>query len=1048
MADNRIPAPPEGDVPATSGFGETFVSPFQSDLGIPAPPAGDITADPTLQEKAAEIGVGTVQGIKQGALTLPPAVAGARYGATLGAPFAPPYGPIIGGTLGFLGGLTIGSLIDQQVDDLFPMPKREDLIPYREGGKTTGAAIGGAPAAFGIPEMSANMVARWMSGIGSAARRYPVGFLAAESIGGLGAGIGGGTAVAYDPESPWTRFFAEAAGGIATNPVTLMVSQAGAAKGFLTDFSKSFSGDARKQKAANILVAGLTEAGEDPDKIVAFLNSQSAKEAIKLANPTVAQLTGSPLFTRLETTLSKNHPDYKAAVDKQGENALTAYKTMVQRLQDIGSPEALTAAAEAERDFFMKMTHDRVNLAMKNAADKIAKITTDTPQSRREIGQIVKTATLDALSDARDTEKELWQRAARDAYRITRAGQAIPKAVRPEAITENFLYVLDGMTPERFSKEFSGTLSPIMRRLGYEDKFYERFAAGKQTEQYVRTGQVPKEFIQTPRNKTANVEDLIQIRSDLLSYSRKASAAGDTDEARIYGRLAESVLDDLSQLNTQGYNIARQYSKDLNDYFSRSYSRELRSSTGYGAEKIPAEVLVSRVYGSGADLTAHRMQQIEDSVGFMRREYDRIAADPNIPQRQKTELLARIEPLARAADQRVASITDAQTRVMRLAAAQSVNPATGRLDVNRLARYVNDNRDMLSRMGILQDLEDATVAENLFKQVSNVNSKINEKLIKQTAFSNVLGAGERPTLAITSALNSNKPLTSFNKLVSMARRADAADGTTSAVDGLKSSVYDYAFTKAGGAKNFSPQAFEDALFNPVAPNQPSIMNILRSQGMITLTEQKNMKRLIDPMKRVEAGLQRGEAVDNLVSGADAVTDLALRIIGARVGTSLAPGGPGSLIAASAGSKAVRTIFDKMPTMSITKIIEDATQDPTLMKELLSKGRTVDERIQLGRRLNNYLFTAGYNAATFDPQELGIELPPTPTTGPSAAQMLRQLPPAPPTKGVPGLQVQPRGGQGAGTAAPAAPGGAPTQSRAMFQSLFPMDTISPLLGQPR
>lgn len=1046
MADNRIPPPPEGDIPALGGPGETFISPFQSDMGI-APPSGDIYADPTLAEKAAEVGTGLVQGAKQGALTLPPAVAGARAGAIAGAPFFPPYGAVVGGGVGFLGGLTLGTLIDQQIDDLFPMPKREDLIPYREGAKTTGAAIGGAPAAFGIPEMSANMVARWMSGLGSAARKYPVGFIAAESVGGIGAGIGGGTAVAYDPESPWTRFFAEAGGGIATGPVSLLVSQAGAAKNFLTDFGKAFSGDARKQKAANVLVAGLTEAGEDPDKIVAFLNSPSARDAIRLANPTVAQLTGSPLFTRLETTLSKNHPDYKAAVDRQGENALSAYKAMVKGLQDIGTPEALTAAANAERDFFMKMTHDRVNLAMKNAADKIAKITTDTPQSRREIGSIVKNATLDALGDARDTEKELWQRAARDAYRITRTGQAIPKSVRPEAITENFLYVLDGMTPERFSKEFSGTLSPIMRRLGYEDKFYERFATGKQTEQYVRTGQVPKEYIQTPKNKTANVEDLIQIRSDLLAYSRKAASAGDTDEARIYGRLAESVLDDLSQLNTQGYNIARQYSKDLNDYFTRSYARELRSTTGYGAEKIPAEVLVSRVYGSGADLTARRMEQIEDAVGFMRKEYDRIAADPNIPQRQKTELLARIEPLARVADQRVASITDAQTRVMRLAAAQSINPATGRLDVNRLARYVNENRDMLSRMGILQDLEDASVAENLFKQVSNINSKINDKLIKQTAFANVLDAGERPTVAITNALNSNKPLTSFNKLVGMARRADVADGTTNAVNGLKSSIYDYAFTKAGGAKNFSPQAFEDALFNPIAPNQPSIMNILRSQGMITLAEQKNMMRLINPMKKVEAGLMRGEAVDNLVSGADPVTDLALRIIGSRIGTSMAPGGPGSLIAASAGSKAIRTIFDRYPTMSITKIIEDATQDPMLMQELLTKGRTVNERVQLGRRLNNYLFTAGYNAATFDPQELGLELPPTPTTGPSAAQMLRQLPPAPPTKGVPGLQTKPSGGQGAGAAAPAA-GGPQSQSRSMFQSLFPMDTISPLLNQPR
>jgi hypothetical protein len=137
-------------------------------------------------------------------------------------------------------------------------------------------------------------------------------------------------------------------------------------------------------------------------------------------------------------------------------------------------------------------------------------------------------------------------------------------------------------------------------------------------------------------------------------------------------------------------------------------------------------------------------------------------------------------------------------------------------------------------------------------------------------------------------------------------------------------------------------------------------------------------------------------------------------------------------------------------MSITKIIEDATKDPMLMRELLSKGRTVDERLRLGRRLHNYLFTAGYNASTFDEEELGLTVPETPTTGPSAAAMLRQIPrqqpAAPPTRGVPNLSPRQQGGMP--SPAPAGVPGAPTQSRAMFQTLFPLDTISPLLNQPR
>lgn len=1016
---------------------------------------------PTAAEVGREVLIGGAQGVKQGGLTLPPAVAGARAGAIAGAPFFPPYGAVAGGTLGFFGGLTLGTLADQALDDFFPLPAREDLVPYREGAKTTGAVIGGAPAAFGIPEMSANMVARWLSGIGTAARKYPRGFLTGEAIMGLGAGIGGGAAVAYDPDSPWTRFFGEVAGSLTTSPASLLASQVGAAKGFFTDFGKAFSGDARKQKAANILVAGLTEAGEDPAKLIAFLNSSAAKDAIRVANPTVAQLTGSPLFTRLETTLSKNHPDYKAVIDKQGQGALDAYKRLINRLQEVGTPEAVQLAASAQRDYFMKMTHDRVDLAMKNASEKIGKISPDTPASRREIGDIIKQSTLDALGDARDMEKNLWLKAMRDAYTLKRTGEVVPKTVRPAKSTEVFLYALDGMAPGRYRKNFDSTLSPIMRDLGYEDQFYDRFVQGKRTEEFLRTGRVPEQFLMAPKKKNVTVETIIQNRSDLLEYAREAARAGDTSGARIYGQLAEALLDDLSSLNTEGYRVARQYSKDLNDYFTRSYARELRALSGTGSEKIPAEVLVSKVYGANADMTAMRMSQIEDSVGFMRSQYDKLAAslqDPNLPPGERSRIrgiLTTMEPFAQLADERVTSMRDAQTRVLRLAASNAIDPTTGRLNVGRLNKFVNENEVMLRRMNILDDLVDAEKAENLFKQTSNLYSKVNEKLIKQTAFSNVLGAGEKSSLAIANAINSKTPLASFNKLVSLARRADAEAGNKNATEGLKSMIYDYAFTKAGGMGNFSPEAFEKAFFDRLAPNKPSLVKVLRSQNVMDFSEVKNLKRLIDPMKRVEAGLLRQESVDNLVAGADPVTDLALRIIGSQIGTAVAPGGPGTLIAAAAGSKAVRTIFDKYPNMSITKIIEDATKDPILMRDLLQQGRVVTprQRVEMGRRLHNYLFTAGYNAGTFDENELMLEVPETRTTGPSAAQMLRQLPrsapPAPPTRGVPGL-LPPQGSPGASPspAAPQVQGGAPSNSRVMFQTLFPMDTVSPLLNQPR
>lgn len=1046
--------PPEGDIPAGGGFGErfrgAFTEAFTTDMS--PPPEGDVPAHPSIPEKAAEVGTGLVQGGKQGAAIMGGGLTGARIGAAAGVPFGP-LGPVVGGTLGFVGGVTTGFLLDQGLDKFFPLPKREDLVPYREGAKTTGSVIAGAPVAFGIPEMSANVVARWLSGVGVAARRYPKGFLAAESIGGTGSGVGGGISEAYAPGEAGTRFFAELGGGLITSPYRLMVNQAGAAKGFLTNFAQAFSPDSRESKAANILYSGLVEAGEDPKKIIDFLNSKQAIDAIKLANPTVGQLTGVPLFTRLEATLAKNHPNYKAEIDKQGEDALTAYKLLIGRLRDIGNPQSMTVAADLERRHFLDMVNGRMELAAKNAADKIDRIKVDSPSTRRQVGQIVKEETLGALEEARELERDLWKKAVAEGFRRTRAGEIVPKAATPSNTMREFLYVLDGMTPERYSKEYMGTLGSIMTRLGYKDEFYNRFVQGKRTEQFLQTERVPEEFLKNVRGKATNIEDLVQIRSDLLSYARRAARNNDSDEARIYGRLAEALLDDISKEGHAAYNTARQFSRDLNEYFTRGYANELRATGISGRDRLPAEVLVSKVYGSNADLTALRINEIEDAASFARQQYNKIQADPDIPTARKNQLLAQLEPYAMLSDKRVTSIMDAQRDALLVNVNKMVG-LDGRVDPNKLQVFVRENKPILDKLGLTNDLQDAASAENFLRQVTDVNSKINQKFIKQTAFSSILAGGEKPSQAIASAINSDTPFKSFNKIVELAKRADKNAGATNAIDGLKSSVYDYAFTRAGGMNGkFSAQAFEDALFKSVNPDQPNatLVNILRSQGVLSLTEVKNLKRLIEPMKKAEAGLARGETVDNMITGADAVTELALRIIGSRIGTAAAPGGPGSLIAAAAGSKAVRTLFDKYPTMSITKIIEDATQDPQLMSMLLQKGRTVDERVKLGRQLHNYLWTSGYNYLTYEPPTSAeIEVPATPTTGPSAAQMLRQVtprqaPPAPPTQGVPGFKLPMQQGPGPGMGPRSE--AAPTQSRQMLASLFPFDTISGLGARP-
>jgi hypothetical protein len=464
---------------------------------------------------------------------------------------------------------------------------------------------------------------------------------------------------------------------------------------------------------------------------------------------------------------------------------------------------------------------------------------------------------------------------------------------------------------------------------------------------------------------------------------------------------------------------------------------------------LPAEILVKRAFGANADVTAMRMNELEDAVKFMSNQYDSAVQrfGANSPQ------AAALKPSADVSRAGAASMADAQQRVLRMGAAAAIDstfdPATGReitrLNTAKLKKFVAENKPMLDKLGITPDLTDAVKAENAFRMVQNENSALMKRAGDQYAFGQVLKVGnERPSIAIGSMLSGNNPVRDMKNLVKMATDSDNAEA---AIRGLKSSLYDYAYTKATGPSgNFSPQAFEDAFFKPLGPNQPSVANVMRANGVMTLSEMKNLKRLTDPMARIEKAMSSGRLLDDIVPGSNAVEELVQRVIGAKIGTAAAPGGPGSLIAASAGSKAVRSIFDKMPNLSTVAVMEKAAQDPAFMALLLKRANTEQEKILLGRQLHSYLLSSGLNYATYEEPTPG----PAPASQGQAAQQLRQMTPAPSTRGT-GLNLTPKPPSPAGAtggAAGGATGAAPASpnARSMMQSLFPFDSVSGLASQ--
>lgn len=1015
------------------------------------------------------------QGAGQGLLTATPTVTGAVAGLKLGMPLGP-FGAVAGMVTGGIGGYYAGQSAEDAYKGFFPEPATPDAKVYREAGKTFGGSLPFAAAVPYLPTMTGNRVSRFVTSIRDAAIRNPKTFKASEVMGALGASVGAGVAESEDPGAPGTRLAGEVVGGV-LSPGRFLINQTGTVADGLSKIAGNFSEASREARAANRLKTILEEFGEDIPTLIRRLEAdmpidQLATPGTKRLTPTSAQKTDSLGLTALESALGQTNKKFLAEARDQGRQSAKAYQLLTDRLKNIGTPESLAMAAQLQEARFTSMIDGRLADADKIAALKISKITKDTPQARRTIGETIKEQTEIALRDARDYESSLWKDAL---SQMTRKPVAMPPGVplnvvyiptlAPTNTVKDFLDYTTGIGDAVLDKNTPAVVKSIMSKFGVTPDAIKKYKSGRRSEEFALTGEIPARFL--PQTKDLDLSELVNYRSNLLTMAREAAGKGEASNANFYSTIAQSLMRDLDTVKNPAFDEARTFSKSLNDVFTRTFAKTASESadvTRAGAERLPAEILVKRAFGANADVTAMRMNELEDAVKFMSTQYDSAVArfGPDSPQ------AAALKPAADVSRAGAASMADAQQRVLRMGAAAAVDstfdPATGRevtrLNTTKLKKFVAENKPMLDKMGITPDLNDAVKAENAFRMVQNENSALMKRASDQYAFGQVLKLGsERPSIAIGSMLSGNNPVRDMNNLVKMAMDSDKSEA---AVRGLKHSLYDYAYTKATGPSgNFSPQAFEDAFFKPLGPNQPSVMNVMRANGIMTLGEMKNLKRLIDPMARIERSMASGRTLDELVPGSDAVEELVQRVIGARIGTAAAPSGPGSLIAASAGSKAVRSIFDKMPSMSTVTIMERAAQDPAFMALLLKKGRTEGEKLQIARQLHGYMLNAGLNYATFDePEPAAANRSPLNPQG-RAAQELRQFdqslrqtqqqqrqsPPAPSTRGVPGLSVTPSspapsgGASGGASNAPAS-----SNARSMMQSLFPFDSVSGLASQ--
>lgn len=522
------------------------------------------------------------------------ALAGAGIGAAVSGPFAP-IGATVGGALGYwVGGKSAEISGFRSPEDL-----PAELRPAGYFGESIGGAFPFATAPYVLAaanyKFAPTAVGKFINQIVNTAKTRPITFALAEAGPAISAAAGAGIAESLAPGDTGIRVGAEVAAGM-TNPTKGLVIAATGVNQIVRKATSTLSPAARETQAGQYIMDVLAQTGEDPELIARVLRETPLAG---LENLTAAQRAGSPGLAAISDMLAKQSSKFGAESEKAFTEGLDAIRQQVALLRGTGDPEALRAAAEVQSTYYRTLIQGRLDMAVDDARAAAAGISQDTPAARAELGVRVRELISESITSARTAERELWS--------------AIPK---------------DQSVPiTNLQREFDATVADLLPEVRDQKTpkivrdFINRVSSNQQVEQSLII--LPEDIgrrVAGGAPAGTNAGEMTQLRTELLDMARQSSTSGDYNQARIYNNLAEAVLDDIDtafrQTGNTAYQDARQFSKELNDTYTRSFVGKATSQGRYG-DRIAPELLVRRATSSGPEATRLQLEELEQATRFV-----------------------------------------------------------------------------------------------------------------------------------------------------------------------------------------------------------------------------------------------------------------------------------------------------------------------------------------------------------------------------------------------------------------------------------------------
>lgn len=908
---------------ADAGAGSPSGSDF--DQFSPATPSGSTSLSQQARA-AAEAG-------GRAALETSGFAAGAALGTAAGAPLGPA-GALIGGLAGGVGGYFAGELA---AEGGLKLRSPEQMLPSERPGGFFGQSLGGSVTMGAAPFALARtgimfadtMVGRFLNQIVNTARTRPIATATSEAAGAVSAATGAAVSEIAAPGRADVRANAELAAG-ALNPTRLVLSAADSAVNLTRRTLATMSPAARETAAARVLADLTAITGEDPAVLARLLREPSILGEQEM---TAAQKSGSVALAGLSDYLAKQNLRYGAESEQKARDALDAIRGQITLLSKTGDPNALSAAAQLRAQYYRTLIATRVAGAETQAlrsADQIAR--GDTPAAREQLSVQAREALSSAITDARAAERALWARV--DGTR----------PVQTSNLEQTFNELAGDLLPEIRNEKLPSVVSRFLNRVTQPGQV--EFDYDPQTLS-VRP--------MTPRAAPGtNVNEMKQLRSELLDLARASDRAGEYGQARIYNQLAEATLDDMDaafkQAGDTAYDEARTFTREFNDTFSRSFAGRVVAQGKYG-DRVAPELLLRKALATGKESGALQMQELEEATRFM---LTRGLGD----------------------DTSVRQMLDAQERIFRIAASDAIDPMTGRVKPERVAKFVKDNPTLLARFPeVRTDLLNAVRTEDGLRRMENRAKNVQDIIAKQGAFAQVMGSNatnpaamaEAARKAADRAIIAADQEAEIGRLISIAQGGGAGRGgrtptqTAEAMDGLRTSIFNAVLDRSVRGNTLDIEAARQLLFTPSSVGKKSPVQVMQEKGLIDADTVKNMQRLFDAASAIQRSQRPGTAVEVKQDLTDMATATLSRMLGsglaggaARAAGSASP----SLIVHGAGARLAEQAMTKLPLTNVNKVLTEAMNDPKKMALLLDKAPNPQKAAEQARQLNAWFVQSG------------------------------------------------------------------------------------------